>query len=129
MSTKTMIGTGMLAAATLWTSVACAQTDGDAGIKPGDDFFAYANGDWLRATEIPAGKERWSARNEIDDLTRQQTSGADRRCDGSARGIRCAQGRRFPRGLPEREPPSRREASRPSSRCSTASTAFATSRH
>ncbi len=44
----------------------------DANIKPGDDFFAYANGAWLKATEIPAGKERWSARNEIEVLTRQR---------------------------------------------------------
>jgi len=44
----------------------------DTSIQPGDDFFAYANGAWLKATEIPAAKERWSARNEIDELTRQQ---------------------------------------------------------
>ena len=25
----------------------------DATIKPGDDFFAYANGAWLAATTIP----------------------------------------------------------------------------
>ena len=41
-------------------------------IQPGDDFFAYANADWLQATEIPAGKQRWGARNEIDEQTRQQ---------------------------------------------------------
>src|SRR5438477_11890974 len=44
----------------------------DPSVKPGDDFFAYANGGWLQATEIPAGKDRWTARNEIDELTRQQ---------------------------------------------------------
>ncbi len=43
----------------------------DANIKPGDDFFAYANGAWLKATEIPAGKDRWSARTEIDALTQR----------------------------------------------------------
>jgi endothelin-converting enzyme/putative endopeptidase len=43
----------------------------DASIRPGD-FFAYADGDWLKATAIPAGKERWGARNDIDQLTRQQ---------------------------------------------------------
>ena len=43
----------------------------DAGITPGDDFFAYANGGWLKATEIPAGKERWGARNEIEERTRR----------------------------------------------------------
>ena len=44
----------------------------DASIKPGDDFFAYANGAWLKATDIPAGKERWTARTEIDALNRAQ---------------------------------------------------------
>ena len=29
---------------------------------------------WLKATEIPAGKERWSARNEIDELTRRSVA-------------------------------------------------------
>ena len=38
----------------------------DPSIRPGDDFFAYANGGWLQATAIPAGKDRWSARNEIE---------------------------------------------------------------
>jgi hypothetical protein len=33
-------------------------------VAPGDDFFAYANADWLQANEIPAGKQRWSVRNE-----------------------------------------------------------------
>lgn len=44
----------------------------DPTIQPGDDFFSYANGGWLRATEIPSGKERWTARNEISEVTRQQ---------------------------------------------------------
>jgi len=69
-----MFGGAMLAAAGLWVSVACAQTDVDTGIEPGDDFFAYANGGWLHATEIPAGKERWSAGSEIVERTRQQVS-------------------------------------------------------
>jgi predicted metalloendopeptidase len=44
----------------------------DASINPGDDFFAYANGAWLKATSIPHGKERWSARDETNELTRQR---------------------------------------------------------
>ena len=44
----------------------------DASIKPGDDFFGYVNGSWLKAAEIPPGKDRWSARNEIDDVTRRR---------------------------------------------------------
>jgi putative endopeptidase len=38
----------------------------DTTIKPGDDFFAYANGSWLKATAMPAGKERWGARDQIN---------------------------------------------------------------
>ena len=32
------------------------------------------NGAWLQATEIPAGKDRWTTRNEIGELTRQQVA-------------------------------------------------------
>lgn len=46
--------------------------DGDT--QPGDDFFSYANGGWLNATEIPAGKGRWSASSEIAERTRQQVA-------------------------------------------------------
>jgi predicted metalloendopeptidase len=46
----------------------------DPAIKPGDDFFAYANGEWLAATAVPAGRQRWGARNEIDAITGQQVS-------------------------------------------------------
>jgi len=42
----------------------------DPGIKPGDDFFAYANGAWLAAATIPPGKDRWAARDEITARTR-----------------------------------------------------------
>ena len=77
----------MLAAALSWglVSAADAQTVDDRGplaqesgvdasIRPGDDFAAYANGDWLKATEIPAGQPRWGARNEIADLARQRVA-------------------------------------------------------
>ena len=40
----------------------------DRSVKPGDDFFAYANGTWLKPTEIPADRStyggerhRWSS--------------------------------------------------------------------
>ncbi len=46
----------------------------DASIRPGDDFFAYANGDWLKATEIPAGQLRWTARSEINQRTRERVA-------------------------------------------------------
>ncbi len=44
----------------------------DASITPGDDFFAYANGGWLKATAIPAGKERWTNRDELEALSRRR---------------------------------------------------------
>ena len=44
----------------------------NASIRPGDDFFGYANGVWLKSTKIPAGKERWNARTEIDERTHHQ---------------------------------------------------------
>src|SRR5262249_42067537 len=31
----------------------------DAAVKPGDDFFLYANGAWDKATEIPADRSSW----------------------------------------------------------------------
>jgi putative endopeptidase len=31
----------------------------DLNVKPGDDFFRYANGTWLANTEIPADRSRW----------------------------------------------------------------------
>jgi putative endopeptidase len=44
----------------------------DTSVAPGDDFFAFANGAWLKSTVIPEGRERWGVRNEIDALTRRQ---------------------------------------------------------
>jgi predicted metalloendopeptidase len=55
------------------SSTAAQQTNAnavDASIAPGDDFFAYANGGWLKATVIPAGRERWSARDELNEQAR-----------------------------------------------------------
>ena len=36
------------------------QTTIDRSVKPGDDFYAYANGGWLKANEIPATESSWS---------------------------------------------------------------------
>ena len=42
----------------------------DPKIRPGDDFFEYANGAWLHATSIPAGKPSWGPRGELEIITR-----------------------------------------------------------
>ncbi|MEO8379205.1 MAG: M13 family metallopeptidase [Acidobacteriota bacterium] len=44
----------------------------DPHVLPGDDFFAYANGGWLKATTIPVGKERWGARDELEEQARRR---------------------------------------------------------
>src|SRR5579862_5211783 len=35
----------------------------DLSIKPGDDFFDYANGTWLKQNGIPAKETRWGSFN------------------------------------------------------------------
>src|SRR5881398_2222548 len=37
----------------------------DTSVKPGDDFFKYANGAWIKRTEIPPEYSRWGAFNEL----------------------------------------------------------------
>jgi putative endopeptidase len=44
----------------------------DGAIKPGDDFFEFANGGWLARTPIPAYKTGMSIDVLIDDLTEVQ---------------------------------------------------------
>src|SRR5436853_4658052 len=47
----------VLAAATTEHGLDLAGMDHSA--KPGDDFFAYANGKWVAATAIPADRSSW----------------------------------------------------------------------
>lgn len=41
--------------------------DLDAGVNPGNDFFAYANGGWLARNPIPATESSWGIGNEVQD--------------------------------------------------------------
>ena len=41
----------------------------DRSVKPGDNFFAYANGTWLSETEIPADRSSFGAGAILGDLT------------------------------------------------------------
>jgi predicted metalloendopeptidase len=41
----------------------------DRSIKPGDDFFAYANGTWLEKTEIPADRSSYGAGSMLAEQT------------------------------------------------------------
>ncbi len=46
----------------------------DTTVDPGDNFFQYANGSWLRTTQIPADRSNWSLwttlSEDIDDQLR-----------------------------------------------------------
>src|SRR5262245_14054269 len=37
----------------------------DSSVKPGDDFFLFANGSWIKKTEIPPEYSRWGAFNQL----------------------------------------------------------------
>jgi len=45
----------------------------DASVKPGDDFFKYANGAWLKNTQIPADRTRWGAFDILRDKSDHDT--------------------------------------------------------
>ena len=42
-------------------------------MKPGNDFYAYANGGWIKATEIPADRSRWGVFSVLAEDTLRQT--------------------------------------------------------
>jgi putative endopeptidase len=42
-------------------------TTHDTTVKPGDDFFGYANGHWLDTHEIPADRARWGWFDALDE--------------------------------------------------------------
>ncbi|HJW41960.1 MAG TPA: M13-type metalloendopeptidase [Rhizomicrobium sp.] len=41
----------------------------DTAVKPGDDFFHYANGAWLKRIEIPADRSNWGMHAELAERT------------------------------------------------------------
>jgi len=45
----------------------------DTSVAPGDDFNAYTNGGWIKATPIPADKSSYGAGQVLVDKTRKQT--------------------------------------------------------
>jgi predicted metalloendopeptidase len=46
--------------------------DIDRSIKPGDDFYRYANGTWLKTAAIPAGQTSFDTRAILTDRTSQR---------------------------------------------------------
>ena len=44
----------------------------DAAAKPGQDFFQYANGSYLKGLEIPADRTSWGAFNMLNELSQNR---------------------------------------------------------
>src|SRR5712672_2943949 len=47
----------------------------DPSVKPGEDFFEYANGAWIKRIEIPPDRGRVGGFNTLDDLSNKRTAG------------------------------------------------------
>ena len=47
----------------------------DKSVAPGDDFFAYASGAWLKKTDIPADRASWGVFTELAEETGKRTRG------------------------------------------------------
>jgi len=45
----------------------------DRSVDPGDDFYAFANGAWLKRTEIPGDRSTWGPSEAMTEETAQRT--------------------------------------------------------
>jgi putative endopeptidase len=50
-------------------------TGGDPSVKPGDDFYTYANGRWQETAEIPPDRASWGAFAILQERSLQQLRG------------------------------------------------------
>ena len=63
----------------------------DRAVAPGDDFFRYANGNWLKATDIPPDRSSYGTSAMLAELTAQRTVDLIRTAaDGAAAGSEAA---------------------------------------
>src|SRR5256885_809064 len=46
----------------------------DRSVKPGDDFYRYANGDWIKRTELPADRAGIDVFSRLADLSDKRTA-------------------------------------------------------
>jgi putative endopeptidase len=47
----------------------------DRSVKPGDDFYQYANGEWIKRTEIPPDRAGVGVFTKLGDLSNKRTAG------------------------------------------------------
>lgn len=70
----------------LWASLVCAQkasqaphgivvNNMDPAVLPGNDFYRYADGNWLKRTPIPPDRAAVAIFTEIDDIATKRTQG------------------------------------------------------
>jgi putative endopeptidase len=57
----------------------------DRSVSAGDDFFRYANGEWLKRTEIPPDRSSWGTGAILTELTAQRTADLIRAAAATAR--------------------------------------------
>ncbi len=55
----------------------------DRGVQPGDDFYLYCNGDWVKRTEIPADRTTVNGFSQLGERTSKQIAEI---IDGAAHG-------------------------------------------
>src|ERR1022692_3189496 len=46
----------------------------DKSVKPGDDFYQYANGEWIKRTEIPPDRGAIGVFTDLDQLSNKRTA-------------------------------------------------------
>ena len=47
----------------------------DLSVKPGDNFYLYANGNWIKNTPVPASKTRWGSFDALAEESSQALKG------------------------------------------------------
>ena len=55
----------------------------DRSVAPGDDFFHYANGAWLKVTEIPPDRSSYGPGEQLTELTAERTAELVRNAAGA----------------------------------------------
>ena len=58
----------------------------DRSVTPGEDFFHYANGAWLKATEIPPDRSSYGPGEQLTEMTAERTAELVRNTAGAAAG-------------------------------------------
>ena len=76
-----MLGAAFLAAAPLGAQTAKPRYGSwgvdealmDRSVKPGDDFFAFTNGTWVKTFEIPADRSRYGSFTRLTEKALERT--------------------------------------------------------